>query len=269
MDSEADNIVFLISESHGVDISSLDPFFVTRVFESRAGSLFVNKNSYINHIRESREEADIFLRLLNVNFSVFFRNTFTYSVLEHIVIPALFRSSTDREIRVWSAACSSGQEPYSIAILFDELAKSGPRGRKYRIIASDINDSELESAGRAIYSPSSVDNVSLGRVKNYFTKHNDQYHLSSHIKESVDFSRFNLLDSEACCPPASIFGNFDLIICSNVLYYYKKEFRTIILDKIRRSMIPGGFLVTGEAEREFLLENGFYEFYTGSAIFKQ
>ncbi|MDZ4059374.1 MAG: CheR family methyltransferase, partial [Bacteroidales bacterium] len=138
-----------------------------------------------------------------------------------------------------------------------------------RIIATDINKAELESAKRAIYSASAIENVSYKRVKNYFTIQDERFTLIPAIKSYVDFSYFDLLDKEGSCPSASIFGNFDLIICSNLLYYYKKEERARILDKVKSCMAPGAILVTGEAERDCALESGFYEFYSGSAIFKK
>jgi chemotaxis methyl-accepting protein methylase len=269
MDSEVEHIVSLISDGYGEDISSYDPSFIMRIINSRAESLTINNSAYLDLLKNSKEESNLFIKSLNINFSIFFRNTFTYSVLDHVVIPLLLRSKSGREIRVWSAACSSGEEPYSIAMIFDELTYSQRAESKFRIIATDINKAELESAKRAIYPASSIENVSYKRVKSYFKKHNDRFSLIPEIKSYVDFSYFDLLDKEGCCPSASIFGNFDLIICSNILYYYKKEERARILDKVKSCMAPGAFLVTGEAERDCALGSGFYEFYSGSAIFKK
>jgi chemotaxis methyl-accepting protein methylase len=83
----------------------------------------------------------------------------------------------------------------------------------------------------------------------------------------VDFSFFDLLSDQGACPASSIYGNFDLVLCCNLLFYYKPEFRTRILEKLSNTLAPGGFLVTGETEREILLKNGYREYIEFSSIF--
>jgi chemotaxis methyl-accepting protein methylase len=106
-------------------------------------------------------------------------------------------------------------------------------------------------------------------MQKYFTRKGDNFIISSKLREYMDFSLFDLLTEQGESPPASIYGNFDLIFCSNVLFYYKPELRLRILDKLSKNLSPGGFLVTGETERELVKNYKFREVVAHSAIFQK
>ncbi len=139
---------------------------------------------------------------------------------------------------------------------------------KYRIFASDIDKIHWKKRELAVYPESALGNISLKRIKVGLTCMAILISMKPEIKQSVEFSFFNILGSSKFCPPASIFGNFDLVFCSNVLIYYKPESRKQILDKLDYCSSLAGYLVTGETQRAIALEHGFKEAYPQTAIFQ-
>jgi len=156
-------------------------------------------------------------------------------------------------VRIWSAGCASGQEAYSVAMLLNELSASDTQEIIFRIIATDTNPAELEAGRQGIYSGSALQNVNLRRLGRYFDKlKSDTYQLNSHIREMVDFSQYDLLDVNISSPPAAIFGDFDLILCCNLLIYYGLEARRRIITRLQQGLVGNGYLVTGETEKDML-----------------
>jgi chemotaxis methyl-accepting protein methylase len=209
--------------------------------------------------------------LLNITYSEFFRNPLSFSILENIVLPSLIkkiRVSSRKEIRIWSAACAGGQEVYSLAILLNELQYLNSTGFKYRIFASDSNEALLNEAAKGVFPILAMKNVTLKRWNQWFVKTGDKVTIRPELQHNVEFSTFDLLADNVCFPPESIFGDFDLALCSNILFYYNPEAQSIIINKLSRSLASGGFLVTGEAERSILRSHRFKEIFPHSTIFR-
>jgi len=191
------------------------------------------------------------LKSLCNSYSTFFRNPLTFALLYQVILPKIIGEkaiNNDPEIRIWSAGCASGQEPYSIAILIDDLLNLKPAEIRYHIFATDNVDSELQTAGLGIYDFDAIKHTPYNFVKKYFIKTGHFYSIRERIKAKVEISHYNLLDAASSAPPASIYGDFDLVMCSNVLFYYKPEIQKMILEKFRKTIRKGGFFITGEAE---------------------
>ena len=211
--------------------------------------------AYAEQISDSTEEADAFSDLLQIPYSEFFRNQLTFSLLEQWILPSLAadkRKAGSGEVRVWSAGCAAGQEIYSIAMLIDEMNESAEDKVAFRLFATDYSSKELALAQHGVYHEDVVRNVRQKHIWKYFAAEGDSYRLNDRIKNLVDFSEYDLLDKESSSPPASIFGDFDLVFCSNLLFYYRTEVQQEILGKICRSMSPNGYLISGEAERDIV-----------------
>jgi len=118
-----------------------------------------------------------------------------------------------------------------------------------RIFATDVSEAALAKARRGVYAATELRRAPLGQVEACFERRGRNYALVPRIRERVDFSRYDLLDPVAFCPPASIFGGFDLVWCSNVLLYYQAEARRAIIERIRCCLAAAGYLVTGDAEK--------------------
>lgn len=273
MPNEIGKYIQLIQEQYALDISMYDRSFLEKSIQSRISStLCGNFDAYLDYMAKVPGEYMLFVNQLTNSYSEFFRNPLTFDYLEQIVLPKLLentKSRKEKEIRIWSAACASGQEAFSLAILCDELANSGNSELKFRIFATDINSEMLVIAQNGIFQSISLNRVTLKRAQTYFTQKGDIYSISPKIKNQVDFSVFDLLSDQDSCPPASIYGNFDIIFCANLLFYYEPEYRQIILKKVKHCLKPGGYLITGESERDIAKANGFSEVFQNSAIFQR
>jgi chemotaxis methyl-accepting protein methylase len=260
-----------ILQSKGIDLSRFDENFLFKCIQRRMVETHCkSKEDYFELLNQKEIECEEFLNSLQISYSEFFRNPLTFSVLEKVVLPALtlqkVRGKRD-EIRIWSAACAGGQETYSISMLLNEFRSGGGDELNYRIFSTDMAESQIIRAKKGQYELSELSMLTLKRKKEWFTKKGDAYVVKTQLKEKVDFSVFDLLNENSNCPPASIFGDFDIIFCANLLFYFKKEFRTKILEKLSYSLAKGGLLITGETEREILIQQNYREVYPQSAIF--
>lgn len=179
-----------------------------------------------------------FLDTLTINVSEFFRDKSMFQFLEQKVLPSLLERK--KNLKIWSAACSSGAEPYSLAIILSELTPN----QRHRIEASDIDRNILKAAEAAGYSADQVRNVSMPRQAKYFKREGNTYYLTDSIKKLVAFRRHDLL--------LDPFGQgYDLITCRNVTIYFTREAQEILNEKFNRALNPGGVLFIGASEMIF------------------
>lgn len=255
------------------DFIKYDIFFLEQVIEKRMFNLNCHSaKDYYNVLTSDSNEANMLADSLQISFSEFFRNRLTYEVLETVVLPEIISnnlSANRKEIRIWSMACAGGHEAYSLAIILKEIADLHGGKIKFRIFATDQNEIQINLAQQGIYHAKSFDNLCVGRLNRWFTLINGSYVVSDELKHFINFSVFDLLDKNHNCPPESIYGDFDLVMCANLLFYYKPIHQKIILEKALHSTTSGGCIVTGEIEREILIKNKFVEMFPQSAIFRK
>lgn len=176
---------------------------------------------------------------LTINVTEFFRNPNRWSVLREKILPRLLKESNGK-LRVWSAACSTGEEPYSLAMLLDELS---PRQEHY-ILASDIDELALAKAKQGIYHERSVKEVPPPFLSTYFTEKNGLYYIKPEVKNRVTFQKQNLL-----ADPFQ--DNFDLILCRNVMIYFTEEAKDLLYRKFSAALRRGGIFFVGSTEQIF------------------
>ena len=251
-----DEIIAVMRQVHGLDVSIYNETFLAKSVQRRQTATAIKEFvDYIRHLSENRLEAEFFFKSLNISHSTFFRNPLTFSLLEQVVFPALFaqkKTSGQRELRIWSAGCAAGQEAWSVAILLAELSAVQDKPVSYRIFATDHSEAELALARSGVYPVDALGNIRLRQLDGYFSRQGETYAIATSLKEKVEFSRYDLLDETSSSPAESIYGDFDLILCCNVLYYYRPEFQQMIIDKLLGNMAKGGYLVTGETERQIV-----------------
>ena len=254
MNKEVNEIIRVMNQTHGREIAMYDESFLVKSLEKRRIATGVKTAvEYRRYLEENSTEADAFYSSLNITYSEFFRNPLTFALLEQWILPRLIsQKSGGGEIRVWSAGCSAGQEAYSIAMLLDKLDAAGGKAIRFRIFATDTSQSALALARDGVYDKDAVQNVRLKQLHNYFTMKGETYTIASRLRDSVNFSTYDLLDKFSANPPESIYGDFDIVFCCNLLFYYKPDFQHFILQKVQQSMSAMGYLVTGEAERAFV-----------------
>lgn len=265
MKLEAEKYYSLIKEKFGSDLAVYDQHYLKKTLRNRMNAIFCTSDeNYFRLLSEYPEEFSNLIHDLGNSYSEFFRNSLTFAVLEQLVIPKLFDLRREKEldeIRIWSAGCASGQEPYSLAMLFDDYTRVHHFNANYRIFATDNQENELVKARNGIYDIQAVRNTRLAFSERYFTRKRDTFILDTGIKEKVNFSVFDLLDENMSSPSPAIYGDFDVIMCCNILFYYEAEYQHLILEKFFRSLKSGGFFITGEAEIQIVKSYGRFSHY--------
>ena len=199
---------------------------------------------YASILDSDHQEYDRLHRVLTINVTKFFRNWDTYAVIEQRVIPALWES-TDRELRVWSAGCASGEEPYSLAILMHAHARAtGDTGRLEgsSIIGTDIDSHVLATAERALYPEPALGDTPERFRSRYFTFESGLRGMLAEVRKMVTFEHADILQA----PPP--FESVHLLVCRNVIIYFEREAQDALFRQFHRVLAPGGFLVLGKVE---------------------
>jgi chemotaxis protein methyltransferase CheR len=181
---------------------------------------------------------------MTTNETLWFRDGYPFEVLKQVILPEL-SSKRLPQLRIWSAACSSGQEAYSISITLQEYLASRPGSlpANIQIIGTDISASMLRDANAALY-----DNMSLARGmsderrQRHFLQRGDKWEVRPEIKQRASFLEMNLLNSY------SALGRFDIVFCRNVLIYFSSQLKSDILNRIAKTLNPGGYLFLGGSE---------------------
>jgi len=273
MKKEKRIIADFLARNHDFDFSKFaDPFLEDILRKRTAETSCDSVAAYADLLQHDVAEASVFLDFLQINYSEFFRNSLTFAVLENILLPQMTSvnpGERQKEIRIWSAACASGQEAYSLAILLEELKAGRSKTFNYRIFATDQNEANIEEARKGMYSGSALNGLNLKRLNQYFTRLDKVYQVKQKLKDKIEFTTFDLFNGQYSSPPSSIFGGFDIVICANLLFYYKPEFQDQIIQKVGKGMLDQGYLVTGEAERGILLKHNYHEVIPFSSIFQK
>lgn len=196
-------------------------------------------------IRSHRDERllrDV-TEAMTTNESSFFRDGKPFELFRQVVLPAFLKAREDtRRIRIWSAACSTGQEPYSLAmILHEEQAKLA--GWSVEIVGTDLSTEVLDRARAGLYSQFEVQRgLPITHLVKYFRQQGDRWEIIPEIRRMVTYREFNLLND------LGALGTFDVVFCRNVLIYFDQPTKTRVLEAISRVMPPDGVLVLGGAE---------------------
>ena len=261
----------LLQQKHGVDISMYADSFIENSLEQRIqATACVSPDDYCAHLELDPAEGDTLRKALQIHFSQFFRHPLTFAVLEGVILPELIQKKKREqhgEIRIWSAGCAAGQEACSLAILLEEALGNTPE-LTYRIFATDLDEAQLEQSRAGYYPAAALDNLSLKRTRTWFTQQGEGYQVQPALHKNIAFSLFDLLQKENGCPPASIFGDFDLVLCCNLLIYYRAKTQHAILDRFEGCLAHGGILVTGEAEHRLALAHHYREVYPPAPVFR-
>ncbi len=248
---ELGKIQELLKKNYQTDISKYDQAFLYATIQDRCNQTGIASiEEYALHLVSDHQEADAFHIHLNINYTDFFRNPLSFAQLQNMILPELITKKPDEsELRIWSAGCSTGQEPYSIAMIIEDYFKVKSNIPQYRIIATDRSDRQLDFAVKGQYTEESIRNIKVKFIDDYFINENKMYEIDHRLKKHVDFALYDLLETKSFFPKESIYGNFDLVMCCNVLFYYKKEYQDFLMEKLIRSVKNGGYLIVGNAEK--------------------
>lgn len=246
-------------------MNSQDFEFVTQLMHKRAGIILGGDKMYLLESRlgplarkeglpsiddliqvvRTRRDERLLTQLVDVmttSETFFFRDRTPFQHLREAVLPLLGQARKGQRIRIWSAGCSTGQEPYSLAMMLDQNpAMTG--GVPVEIVATDIAERSLDRARQGLYTQFEVQRgLPIQMLMHYFTQQDDHWRISERIRAMVTYRKLNLME------PAYTLGKFDIIFCRNVLVYFDAATKSDVLNRLADSMNPGGFLVLGAAE---------------------
>ena len=241
----------LIAEHTGLALRDLDRTGLGEKLSIRTKALKLLPENYYRLLAastpESTQEWQKLVALFTNNETYFFRDKEQFHLLRNFIIPELIRQKqATRNIRICSAGCSSGEEPYSLAMLLKEIIPD-VKHWNLMILGIDIDEEALEKAKRGIYSPWSFRGVDSSVKDRYFRPINNQYHLVPEIKQLVNFQTVNLV-KDSFPQRNSELKNIDLFICRNVFIYFGSATIALILEKIYRTLNPLGYFLTGHTE---------------------
>ena len=205
---------------------------------------------------------DKVVEAMTTNETLFFRDLAPFQTLETVVIPELLeKQKGSRTLRFWSAACSSGQEPYSLAMMWLDM---GNLAQEIEILGTDISGEILDKARGGKYMQLEVNRgLPAKYLIKHFMRHNMEWEISSSIRDMVQWKKFNLKDSPV------LLGTFDVVLCRNVLIYFDIETKRRILRNIRKTLPPGGYLILGSSETTLNIDETFSRRQVGRAILYQ
>jgi chemotaxis protein methyltransferase CheR len=252
MDLEIDKILQFLHMQKGYDfrgnhLPMLKRRVDKRVYATNTGSY----EGYYIYLQKNQKELEELFYVLTIHVSEFFRDPLVFEYLQSLISNTLEMKlrKGDYNLRIWSAGCAMGEEPYSIAIMMREiLEKIVDSHITVDIIGTDIDEKILSRAVIGEYQEESLKSTRYGLVKKYFSQEDGHYAISEDVKKMVSFSNYDLLDKKSFVPPESVFGDFDIVLCRNVLIYFNQEYQKGIFQKLYKSLHKNGYLVLGESE---------------------
>jgi len=213
---------------------------------------FATFEAYWNAIERDKTLFYEFLDRMTINVSEFWRNPTRWEVLQKQFLPGILKAN--EKPKVWSAACSTGEEPYTIAMILDEMGALS----RTTLLATDLDSNVLQKAKEGMYLERSLRDVPAASRAKYFTGVNGAYAVSDALKRHIKFKQQNLLHDP-------FDSGFDLIVCRNVMIYFTEEAKHLLYQKFSKALKPGGLLFVGSTEQIFTPSQ--YSFETADTFF--
>ena len=197
----------------------------------------VGYDKFVQSLKTDHNMFEEFVNYLTINVSEFYRNPSQWDVMDKGMIPELIRKF-GKNLKIWSAACSTGDEPYSLVMAFSRHLPLN----QIKIFATDLDKQVIAKAKVGLYSEKSIASVPADRKKKYVTKVGASYQISEEIKSRVEFKEHNLLKD-------TYPTNYHMIVCRNVLIYFTEEAKDAVFVKFQQSLAKGGILFIGSTEQ--------------------
>jgi two-component system CheB/CheR fusion protein len=244
-DPEFETLLHYIQESRGLDFRGYKRTSLQRRITLRMEAVGVDTfGAYQSHLEADPGEFESLLNTVLINVTSFFRDADAWEVLKTEVVPRLVaQAEPDKPIRIWSVGCASGEEPYSIAMLFAEALGVVEFCNRVKIYATDLDEEALKVARLASYSPRDVESVPRELLDKYFERTNNHYVFERELRKCVIFGRHNIVYDA----PIS---RIDLLTCRNLLIYLEAETQGIVLPRLHYALNPEGYLFLGKAETQ-------------------
>lgn len=264
--SNLDKIIILLREQTGNDFSMYKKNTLFRRIERRKGIHQIEKiQNYVRFLQENPNEVEILYKELLIGVTSFFRDPEVWKKMKDIVLPDLLSQLPERYVlRTWIPACSTGEEVYSLAIIFKEALEKMKKRKNisFQIFATDLDHDAVEKARKGFFPSSISENVSSERINRFFSAEGDGYRIRNVIREMVVFAPHNVIKD----PP---FTKLDILSCRNMLIYMEPELQKKLIALFNYSLNLNGILLLGTAESLGNFTHGFTELDSKLKIFKR
>lgn len=240
-------LVTFVKKNYGIDLTKKRQLIMGRLSNTILSMGFETFTQYVDHILSSKNPSDLesMLNKLTTNYTYFLREESHFNFFRDTILPELTAKKKDRVLSIWSAGCSSGEEPYTISMILKEYFGSQASLWDTRVLATDISQNALYAAQNAIYDESSLQNIPATWKTKYFVPVASQkgcFQVAPAIKSNVIFRTFNLMD------PIRFRLKFDVIFCRNVMIYFDQDTKNALISRFYDATVPGGYLLIGHSE---------------------
>ena len=253
-EDEFNAITSYIHTNYGVDLRKKRHLIEGRLSNHIAQLGYTNYMDYFEFVKSDKknEEATVLINKLTTNHTYFLRESEHFDYYKKQVLPWIEETTKTRDLRVWSAGCSSGQEPYTLSMITRDYLSSSLGAWDSTILASDISDKVLSIAKSGVYSKEELSKVPLEWKKKYFVDYDEEYmRVSDALRKGVAYRNFNLLSRFQFKKP------FQAIFCRNVMIYFDKPTKNDIVRKFYDSLLPGGYFFIGQSESLASVDHSF------------
>lgn len=252
-DKDFKRLVDFVHSNYGINLSQK-----RHLIEGRLSSTIVELGlngftEYVDHImKKNPDDIEVLINKLTTNHTFFMRENSHFEFFKNTILPKLEQTKKNKVLSIWSAGCSSGEEPYTLSMILKDYFKGKP-GWDTRVLATDISQRVLEKAKLATYDDESLKDIPPEWRKKYFIKSGTSFTFVPEIKNNVIFKTFNLLD------PIRFKLSFDLIFCRNVMIYFDQPTKDALVQRFFNATNSGGYLLIGHSET-VSKENSPYEY---------
>ena len=244
-DIEFDRMTTYLYDNYGINLKKKRTLIEGRLNRTLFEGGYADYTSYLNDVLSDVSGAKVqnLINKLTTNHTFFMREIEHFNYLRNEILPQIERTARNKEIRIWSAGCSSGEEPYTLAMVIDDYFAAKKSMWRIKILATDISMRVLDKAKEGIYAADGMKDIPPSWRNRYFNKIDENtYRINPKIRAEVEFRQFNLMK------PILERNQFDLILCRNVMIYFDQITRRALVDRFYDATKEGGYLFIGHAE---------------------
>lgn len=241
-------LVTFVKKNYGIDLSKKQQLITGRLSNTILAMGFTTFTQYVDHILSGKNPQDLenMLNKLTTNYTYFLREESHFNFFRDKILPEITaQKQRNRVLSIWSAGCSSGEEPYTISMILKEYFGSQASMWDTRVLATDISQNALYAAQHATCEESALKNIPAQWKAKYFVPSSTQkgsFEVAPIIKSNVIFRTFNLMD------PIRFRLQFDVIFCRNVMIYFDLDTKNAVVNRFYNATVPGGYLLIGHSE---------------------
>ncbi len=235
-----------VQRNYGINLTKKKQLIEGRLSSTLYTMGYSSFKEYVDFILtgSTQKDIEILLNKLTTNYTYFMREEAHFDYLKNTVLPYLVNTKKNKVLSIWSAGCSTGQEPYTISIILKEFLGKDASKWDTRVLATDISQNVLAQAQKGVYPKESLKDLPQQWINKYFieNKGTDQFEVTNELKSNVIYKTFNLMD------PIKFKIPFDVIFCRNVMIYFDQPTKDALVERFYNATNPGGYLLIGHSE---------------------